>query len=79
MTAEMLEDEREILYITVLPVNRTYCVGVGPVALGPITNIECYPETGQMTYVPWIAVYRGDALVARVSAEHCLIEYLEEQ
>ena len=42
-----------------------------------VTRIELYNENGQMSYVPWIAVYKGDFLWQRFDAAGMRIYYKE--
>jgi hypothetical protein len=41
-----------------------------------ITKIEVYEEMGQMTYIPWIAIWKGDVLSIRMDVQGKSIEYL---
>lgn len=34
-----------------------------------ITRIVCYRESGEMSYVPWFAIYRGDKLSKRINGK----------
>ena len=34
-----------------------------------VTKISAYAESGEMSYVPWLAVYKGDFLWQRVDVE----------
>jgi hypothetical protein len=51
--------------------------GVGyQVGKGGITAIQPIDVTGQMAYVPWFNVWRGQTLVCKVNAAHVhIVEY----
>ncbi len=36
----------------------------------PVTKIEPYLEEGQMTFVTWLRVWKGDKLAARFNTAH---------
>lgn len=42
-----------------------------------VTRIEPYDEYGEMAPVPWLAVYKGDFLMARVPARKVTVVYQE--
>jgi len=69
---EMLEDKRPITGIG-------FPGDPGPlwatVGTGGVTAIVAYGETGQMAYVPWLAVYEGEHLMMRINACHVLVYY----
>ena len=45
-----------------------------------VTRIVPYEENGQMAPVTWLAVYKGDEIVARLNAaEMAKIQYVEVQ
>lgn len=41
----------------------------------PGIRIEAYDENGSMAAVPWIAVFRGDDIIARIPAQQVSIHY----
>ena len=43
-----------------------------------ITKIEVYQETGQMAYVPWAKIWKGDFLLARVDLAGWIVIYKED-
>lgn len=43
-----------------------------------ITRISAVDETGEMSYVPWFEVWKGEALYARVNASYVCEVYYEE-
>ena len=47
------------------------------VGLNGVTSIIPYNENGQMAAVPWIAVYKGEKIVARFDAVNIVIKYKE--
>ena len=40
-----------------------------------VTRLEAYDERGSMSHVPWIAVFCGDEIYARVPADQVSIYY----
>jgi len=63
----------EILYVSCDMIQQDiYIVGIDGV-----TKIDLYHENGQMGYVPWLAIYKGDFLYARMDASHMRIVYKE--
>lgn len=44
-----------------------------------ITEIVAYHENGQMAGVPWLALYRGDEILARVPSEQVMIRYFTKR
>lgn len=42
---------------------------------GGITRIVAYQENGQMAAQPWVAAYKGDALVARADLAGAIVRY----
>ena len=63
------------------PINAIYWAAEGAdwfeVGRNNITAIRAYDENGQMSHIPWLAVYRGDEIVVRVPAEQVSIHYGE--
>lgn len=55
----MLEDPRKIVAVS----EGSWSARVGQ---DGITEIVCYPEFGEMAYVPWVALFRGEELWQRV-------------
>ena len=39
------------------------------------TKIEAYDESGSHSYIPMLAVWRGDVIVARVPADQVSVHY----
>lgn len=44
-----------------------------------ITEIRAYYESGHMASISWLAVFKGERVLARISAAHCLIAYDTEK
>ncbi len=61
----ILEDDRPITML-VFPGGDSYW----QVGACDITRIVAYAEAGQSGYVPWFAVYAGEAIMQRVNAAH---------
>lgn len=40
-----------------------------------VTKITAYDENGEMAYVPWLAIWKGDAVVVRCPARDMTISY----
>ena len=40
-----------------------------------VTRIEAYDENGSMSFVPWLAVFKGDDIVHRCPADQVSIGY----
>ena len=59
----IFDDERPIQ--AVVTMGEDYSVYI--VGHGGVTKITPYREVGQMTYIPWLAVYAGDDITARVN------------
>jgi len=68
----ILDDKRTVREIS-WPENSSLTVGINGV-----TRIEVYREAGHMGYVPWIAIYRGDAVHYRVHADQVLVVYAHD-
>ena len=62
----ILEDDRPIVMV-VFPDKTEDFWEVGK---GGITRIVAYAEVGNGAYVPWLAVYHGDAILQRVNAAY---------
>lgn len=45
------------------------------VGQGQCTRIEAYDECGSMSHVPWIAVFFGEVIAARVPADQVTVVY----
>jgi len=73
MTTDLHDDERTINSIgsVTSPEHWGWHVG-GP---SGTTRIEVYFEPGQMTRVPWFAVYVGNEIRWRVPASDMVVEY----
>jgi len=61
------KDTRTISHV-ILPAGDIYSVG----GKAGITDIIAYDENGELAPVPWIAVYKGDFLFARMPARQVL-------
>lgn len=48
------------------------------VGLAGVTKIEAYEEKGPLDFMPWIAVWMGNAIELRVPAWRVAIDYREE-
>ena len=67
--SKLTEDKREI---------KSVC-GHGirwDVGVDGVTKIEAYDEMGQMSYVPWIAIWVGDTIILRMDAQGKTICYI---
>lgn len=59
----VMDDDREI---DSLLIDGKGWQGVGS---DGITKIVCYGERGEMSLVPWFAIYKGDGIVSRVNGK----------
>jgi hypothetical protein len=68
------EDERPIHGVESIahPEEHGWAVGVDGV-----TKIVIYAEFGQQAYVPWLAIYKGDAIAVRLDAAGMVIRYAQ--
>lgn len=74
----ILDDTRTIGCISVCngTASDLYCVGPRK----GITRIVCYRESGEMSYVPWFAVYNGDVISQRINGKFVMeVNYLPEE
>ena len=71
-TSTMLEDDRAITAIS--SEDHNYSVG-HRAGSGVCTKIEVYGEPAEFCYVPWLAVYCGDEIYARVPAWMVAVYY----
>ncbi len=69
--SKVLDDSRPIVEISMPGVDGDFWT----VGKGGVTAIVAYGETGQMAYVPWFAVYKGEHLMMRIDASHVLVYY----
>lgn len=69
----LCEDEREIRSIE-FPGQKGYY----GISFAGVTKIIPYKEPGQMGYVAWFEVWKGDKLYARVNSLHIEAVYYEE-
>jgi hypothetical protein len=44
-----------------------------------ITKIVAYFEYGQMAAFPWVAIYKGDEISARMDCTNCVVIYKESE
>jgi hypothetical protein len=63
----VMDDNREIRYIMVGNGTTSDLYSVGP--RHGITKIVCYKESGEMSHVPWFAMYQDDKIVRRVNGK----------
>jgi hypothetical protein len=49
------------------------------VGQGKCTRIEAYDENGELAHVPWVAVFFGDEIVARIPANQVAVHYKSTQ
>lgn len=63
---EMFDDQREITSIGLAPDNSCH-IYVGEFG---VTAIRVYREPGEMSYVPYFAVYRGDTIDVRFNGKY---------
>lgn len=73
MIPTIIEDEREITYVSNHDGTAEWNVG-----RNGITSIRPYNENGDMAPIVWLAVYRGDEILARVRADYYVIGYAAE-
>lgn len=52
---------------------------IATVGVKGVTSIELYRENGQIEYVPWAAIYKGDFLAERVDLAGLRIVYKEPE
>lgn len=48
------------------------------VGIGGVTKIVSYEERGEMSMVPWLAVFSDDKIIARMPARMAMIIYKQE-
>lgn len=67
MSSSIMDDTREISCISVCngSASDLYCVG----PRHSITKIVCYKECGEMSNVPWFAIYHGEKLKQRINGK----------
>lgn len=70
----LLDDKRPIKFVA-WGEEPHQCYAVGH---GPVTRIEVYGEPGPHCYLPWFAVYAGDVIIERRSADGCRVTYWVE-
>lgn len=46
------------------------------VGVSGVTKIVAYDESGHMSNIPWLAVFKGDEIALRTAADHVAINYL---
>lgn len=71
---EITRDRREILAVWSAFNDDVNFHTVG--TLG-VTKIDAYDENGEMSHIPFIAVYKGDFLAYRIPANSLSIRYKE--
>lgn len=69
----MLDDPRTIRLVND-DVGGQNLFGVG---MRGVTRIECYGEPGEHCFKPWLAIYKGDTIIARMAARDVTIYYDE--
>lgn len=72
---QMLADKGEIVSAYYDSVEN-FCFKVGEAG---VTAIKIYAEPGQYCQLPWLAVYKGDKIIARAPAGHVSIHYKESE
>jgi len=65
------KDTRNITAIE-WPLENGACFRVGH---NGVTLIEPYDESGHMANIPWLAVFAGEVIIARVPADHVSVYY----
>lgn len=68
----IIQDDREILIIHKSGDDQTDAYRVGHQG---ITKIVPYEENGQYCMLPFLAVYKGDVILARLPASDLFIQY----
>jgi hypothetical protein len=58
-------------------VNDNSKINYAIVGLNGVTKILAYKENGQMSWVPWAAIYKGDFLCQRVDLAGTRVIYKE--
>lgn len=66
----ILEDDRKIRAVHNDEAQISWSVGSDGV-----TKIVAYYEKGQMAWVPYIAIHKGNEITERMSAHHLRIQY----
>ena len=67
----LIEDKRPIQSVSCDISKYTWRIGKDAV-----TKIEVYEETGQMSYVPWIAIWKNNEVVLRMDAQGKSVGYI---
>jgi len=70
-TQEMFDDPREIEMVS----NDDACINLYMLGQRGVTRIEVYKESGPMSYLPYIAIWKGDFLYERLPAIGLRITY----
>lgn len=66
------EDPRPVSTIAFGPTERDFAYSVG---VSGVTLIKPYLEPGEMSFIPWFAVYIGDEMIARVPSRMVMVIY----
>jgi hypothetical protein len=67
------QDKRPI--VTIEELGRTEGYYIWTVGRNGITKIEPYGENGHMAPIPWLAIWKGEEITARVPADKFVIHY----
>lgn len=73
-TSEMINDPREILTVN----DEEGGMTVASIGLKGVTKIECYGETGEYGWIPFIKVWKGEEIAFRRPALKLTIYYAAE-
>lgn len=73
---ELSRDPRSIQTILWAPGPHPRRLSVGE---DSITRIEAYDESGSMSHVPWLAVFREGEIFARVPADQVSVVYADAE
>lgn len=84
MTTWPMQSEPILIYKDPRPIHGIYSVYDSDgfsywVRRQGVTKIVAYRECGDGGWIPWIAVYVGEDILMRVSANACAIEYFTEE
>jgi len=73
-TSQLIDDKREIKLV----VDDAAQCNMWVVGQEGVTKIECYPEPGQYSYIPFLAIYKGEHVAERGCALNFRLIYAEE-
>lgn len=72
--AEMMQDRRPIRLVND-DIGGQNLFGVG---MNGVTRIECYGEPALHCAIPFLAIYKGDTIIARVGVNSRMTIYYDE-